>query len=551
MYVVNNPVLQRELLFNLRRSQAFLILAAYIVVVAGIVLLAWPQGENIRLDDSSRARRLFDLFMIGQFVLVSLLTPAIASGSVAGEKERKTYEMLLASPLRPAAILLGKLISALCYLAVLIFSTLPIVMICLPLGGVNFFELIAAYVLLTIATGTFGMISLACSTYFQRTASALVVSYLLILPVAILGSLLWSALGEADTSTVRLVLALFIVPVGACFLWGTLFFAICGRLLYPPDLGSEGKEVVDEEHELAHAVGMVIQRDQFPDNLFAPSRRTDLMSDSANPVFDKELRSEIFSGGTLMARLVIQVSMFLAIPLMAIFLFFQPQWAAYYVSYVILFNLLVGPVFMAGSITSERERETLDLLLTTNLTASQILWPKWLAGLRVSTVLTSFLTPPLILAALFIAELWPNWPSMLIYFGIILMTCLTTATLALFCSVCFRRTSVSQLVSYLVLIVLFTLPVAVQFFIATFVEGNPTNDLALYVTPQLVETVSFTSPFSAAFSVPLEIVFDESTRTTIGGYPIYRDFFLFYVVLNMLLLLSMWWLFQQRWRVAQ
>ncbi|MEZ6075011.1 MAG: hypothetical protein R3C56_04845 [Pirellulaceae bacterium] len=42
------------------------------------------------------------------------------------------------------------------------------------------------------------------------------------------------------------------------------------RLLYPPDVGSEGKDVVDLEEESRNAIGMVIQRDQFPDRLFAP-----------------------------------------------------------------------------------------------------------------------------------------------------------------------------------------------------------------------------------------------------------------------------------------
>ena len=73
---------------------------------------------------------------------------------------------------------------------------------------------------------------------------------------------------------------------------------------------------------------MVIDRDLFPDKLFAPAKRTDLMPDGTNPVLDKELRSEIFSQGTLMLRLVIQVSMFLSIPLMAALLFFRPDKAA-------------------------------------------------------------------------------------------------------------------------------------------------------------------------------------------------------------------------------
>ena len=66
------------------------------------------------------ARRLFDIFFLGQFFLVSLMAPTFAAGSITGEKERKTYEMLLASPLRPGTILVGKLLSSLSYLVILI-----------------------------------------------------------------------------------------------------------------------------------------------------------------------------------------------------------------------------------------------------------------------------------------------------------------------------------------------------------------------------------------------------------------------------------------------
>ena len=83
--------------------------------------------------------------------------------------------------------MLGKLLASLAHLAILIFSSLPIVMLCLPLGGVSIYEVLAAYLALVLSIITFGMISVACSSFFQRTAASLVVSYLLILPLALVG----------------------------------------------------------------------------------------------------------------------------------------------------------------------------------------------------------------------------------------------------------------------------------------------------------------------------------------------------------------------------
>ena len=108
MYLFENPVLQRELLVNLRMTRAFVLLFCYLALLGLVVYVAWPTSQTLDLTTTPQeAKRLIDLFFVGQYVLMSLMAPSFAAGTIAGEKERKTYEMLLASPLRPAAIVLG------------------------------------------------------------------------------------------------------------------------------------------------------------------------------------------------------------------------------------------------------------------------------------------------------------------------------------------------------------------------------------------------------------------------------------------------------------
>ncbi len=541
-YLMDNPVLQRELVVNLRMNRSFVLLLLYQLTLAALVFFAWPN--DLRLSaNADAARRLVNLFFFGQYILASLMAPSFASATISGEKERKTYEMLLASPLKPSAIVLGKLLAALAHLAILIFTSLPIVVLCLPLGGVSIYEVLAAYVGVAVSVITFGMISIACSSYFQRTASALVASYLLILPLAMVAVLTWQMLeGEART---RLFVTLTILPAVSAILVGFLFVNTARRLLHPPDVGSEGKEVVDLEQEAEEAVGLVIQRDQFPDRLFAPPKRDDLLPDNANPVYDKEIHSEIFSQGTLMLRVVIQVSMLLAIPIMAVCLFIYSHMAAWYVSYVLVFNVLVGPVFSAGSVTSERERETLDLLLTTTITPWQILWGKIIAGLRVSSVLTLFLVWPLALACAMVQYFWGNLLAAGGFLAIILMTCATTATIAMFCSVVFRKTSVSLMTSYAVLMVLFFVPPAAAFFATTL---SPNAEAA-----EWTQAAGMISPFGAAHSIPLTVdltVSSSQTEAATSWWPL-AGYLGFTTALLVFLSVAMVWLFNVRWRVSQ
>jgi ABC-type transport system involved in multi-copper enzyme maturation permease subunit len=539
MYLFENPVLQRELLVNLRMRRAFVLLFAYVALLGGVVYLAWPQQKKLDMTNPHAAKTLVNLFFLGQYLIASLMSPSFAAGAITGEKERKSYEMLLASPLKPGAIVLGKLLASLSHVAILIFSSLPIVMLCLPLGGVSFYEVLAIYLALIISVVTFGMISLACSSYFRRTSASLVVSYLAILPLALFAVYFWRLFEAA--AEFRLIVAVTLFPLACAALCLVLFTATSRRLLRPPDVGSEGKDVIDEISELKQAVGLVIHRDQFPDRLFAPAKRTALLEDGVNPIYEKEMRSELFSQGTLMLRVVIQVSMFLAIPLMAACLYLWPQLAPWYISYVVLFNMLVGPVFSAGSVTSERERETLDLLLVTIISPWQIMWGKLISGLRVSSVLTSFLLWPLLLACVMVSYYWTNLAAIAGYLVIVALTCFTTAELALFCSVIFRKTSVSMMTAYALIIVLFTAPVAMRTFAEVFYKDHWATEL--------VKRLSFTSPFTAAFSLPLDLQTQEATAI-VADWPLWWSFVLFYVVLDAVLVAAMIWLFRVRWRVS-
>ena len=542
MYLTQNPVLQYELLSNLRLLRAFVLLFAYVALLGGVVYLAWPQSQTLDLAQPEAAKRLVNLFFLGQYLLVSLMTPSFAAGAITGEKERQSYEMLLASPLRPGAIVLGKLLASLCHLAILMISSLPIVMLCLPLGGVHPYEVLAAYIAMISSVALSGMICLWASSYFSRTSASLVVSYLMILPLALVGVLVWNALGQLGEA--RLVFAMTVVPIACLVLGAGLWFNTTRRLLYPHDLGSGGQDVVDLETEAREAVGLYIKRDEFPDKLFAPPKRNTLLEDGANPIYDKEMRSEIFAQGTLMLRLVIQISMLLALLIMAVCLYIAPQYAPWYIAYVILFNILVGPVFSAGSVCSERERETLDLLLVTLITPWQLLWGKLLSGLRVSSVLTSFLMWPVLLACLMPLDFWRNLPTMGGYFVIVALTCLTTALTALVCSTLLPKTSQSLIASYMVILTLFIVPLAARYFSETFFPDT--------TAAQVVRAMGVTSPLVAAFSLPLTL--DGGTQDRRPAMAGNLDLFFGYLgatlLYNLVLLGIVIWMFRARWRVA-
>jgi ABC-type transport system involved in multi-copper enzyme maturation permease subunit len=492
-----NPVLQRELITHLRSPRTFVLLGMFLAALGLLVVGAWPQEAAVDLANPTAARRLVEVMFAGQFLLASLTAPAFAAGSLTGEKERKTYEMLLASALHPRSIVWGKWMASLVPTLLLLVSSLPIVLLCLPLGGISFYEAAAAYAALSAALACFTLISLFAGAYFSRTIAALLTSYLVVLPASLVGLWLWitSSGGGAER---RLAIFFGLVPCLAAIVSAALFPFICRRLWYPPDVGSEGRDVLDEQQELRQAIGLVIRRHDFPDRLFAPAKREEPLDDDVNPVLDKELRSELFSQGTLMLRLVVQISLLTAVPIMAACLYFQPHWAPWYLAYVLAFNLLVGPAFSAGAISNERERRTLDLLLATTLSPASILWGKLLGGLRVSGVLTMFLLWPVVLACVLVPEYYPNLGAFAAMVLVVCLSCGVTSSLSLLCSIMARNSTTSLTTAYLALGSLFWLTPTLDLFAQSFfADAWPAR---------VVHALSITSPVAAVFSLPLEFV---------------------------------------------
>lgn len=557
MYLIDNAVLRRELLGDLRTGRLLGSLLVYLGALGAIVWLAWPrQALPDGSADPQQVGRLITLLHVGQYVLMTLMVPALAAGRFSRERERMTSEMLLASPMPPGAVLLGKLFGALFIPAVLTLCSLPLVMPCQSLAAATVFQTLAVYLPMASVVITFITISLTISCCSNRTSLALRTSYLTVLPLALLGMMLYGVLQPAGGF--RLMALVFFVPSGCSLLCAALLTFIRTRLTHPPQLGKETlgtveleredleSAPVDWEVEQYKALGMVIRTDQFPDRLFAPPKRTDLLPDRANPVHHRETQWMVYGPGNPRLRLTIQLSMWLALPAMAAFCWFWQDLVGWYISYVIAFNLLVGAPMSARTIAAEREHQTLELILTTTLSPWHVFSGKFLASLRISGVLTSFLVWPLLFAwSLPPWSYWNDTVTMIGYLMIIFVTCVTTTTVGVFCSMFFRRAILSVVPAYLVLALLYVLPIALEWLADWAAAGHERASPAGYL--------QFLSPFAAAFSLPVTAGSDIISGK--GAVDLWSAtataFLVFYVLLDTTLIWITARVFRARWWLAQ
>ncbi len=100
----DNPVLIRRVARPTSSPpRAFVLQFLYVVFLGVFVLLRLArQAEGQQVGSRRGAAAVRPRTFLDQFFLVALIAATtFRAGSITGEKERKTYEMLLASPLQP------------------------------------------------------------------------------------------------------------------------------------------------------------------------------------------------------------------------------------------------------------------------------------------------------------------------------------------------------------------------------------------------------------------------------------------------------------------
>jgi ABC-2 type transport system permease protein len=182
-----NPIVIKELRSRMRGPRAFVILTAFLLLLGlftyglyRIVTYSSNMGGGATLG-AVIGRTVFIGLAFFELMLVCLFTPALTAGAISSEEERKTLDILLATPLRAASVLWGKLISALTYVFLLILAAVPLASIVFILGGVTTSDLLDSLAILALCAVAFGTLGLFFSVLLRRTGRATVASYIVLL----------------------------------------------------------------------------------------------------------------------------------------------------------------------------------------------------------------------------------------------------------------------------------------------------------------------------------------------------------------------------------
>ena len=179
----------KELRGRMRGRRAFVILTLYLLFLAGFAW-AWELiaertyansgqlfGGSAAFASSLIGQEIFGALLIIETLLVVFLAPAFTAGAISLEREKQTLDMLAATPISSLAIVIGKLLSALTYLFILIVASIPLTAMVFVFGGIGPEEVVRGYVVLFASAIGLGSVGLFISALMQRTQAATVVTF--------------------------------------------------------------------------------------------------------------------------------------------------------------------------------------------------------------------------------------------------------------------------------------------------------------------------------------------------------------------------------------
>jgi ABC-type transport system involved in multi-copper enzyme maturation permease subunit len=206
----------KELRGRVRGRRAFVVLTFYLMFL-GLFAWAWElvaerayvqnaslQGGSAAFASALVGQEVFGALVLIETLLVVFLAPAFTSGAISLEREKQTLDMLTATPISSLAIVVGKLVSALAYVFLLIAASIPLTAIVFVFGGVGPDDVLRAYAVLIVTAFGLGSLGLFISAVMQRTQGATVVTFFTVLFLTLgtmFGVLFWNTMAGVNTSS--------------------------------------------------------------------------------------------------------------------------------------------------------------------------------------------------------------------------------------------------------------------------------------------------------------------------------------------------------------
>ncbi len=470
---MNNPIIQRELIGQLRSVKGLGVQIVLVALLTVLVLLRWPAEGRVATT-GEQAMNVLRLFGYGMMIAMMLMVPAFPATTLVREKRGGTLALLLNSSLGRWAILLGKLLGSVGFVGTLLILSLPAAAACYGMGGVGMGQLLAIYAILIFMVLQYATLGLLISSYASSADAAMRMTYgaVLVLAVVTLGpdqlfrgvlpgiGLIRSispipammealghaaagakGIGSAEGEPVRFVIIALISSIGFAVWTGR-------RLDYRMfDQARPQGQITDERSRLVRIFRRIMYL-----WFFDPQRRSGMIGPLTNPVMIKEFRTRKFGRSHWTMRLF-ALCLIVSFGLTLITVSGTVRWGVAELGRIVAamqfaLIILLTPSLAGGMIASERESGGWTILRTTPLSTRRIVTGKLTSAL-VSLLMMLVATAPCYWVMIKIATetewLWKSGVSLALAAAMALLLSAAISSL-------FRSTAAATATAYAALI---------------------------------------------------------------------------------------------------
>jgi len=182
-----NPVMVKELRGRMRGLRGFTVITVFLTLMSLFTLLLYmlqmPAGGAVVTGELGR--QLFIGLLFIELLLILCIVPALTAGAISSERERKTYDLLQSTLISKATLVVGKYQSALGYILLLLLSAIPLQGLAFFFGGISEQELLLAQLILLMSALTLGAFGMYFSSFTERSLSATVRAYTVVLGITV------------------------------------------------------------------------------------------------------------------------------------------------------------------------------------------------------------------------------------------------------------------------------------------------------------------------------------------------------------------------------
>ena len=175
-----NPILKKEMVVgsrSMKMSWAIMAVCGILTAIVVFILLINSYTSSDGIGYSYRSLIvLFPVLGCTECGLLSLMIPVITSGSISGEREKQTLDIMLTTPVSPMSIVTGKLWSAMMIVMMYMIASVPVMAIAFILGGLSWINLFGLFIMLLYLGIYVGSVGIFCSSFVKKSIAATILT---------------------------------------------------------------------------------------------------------------------------------------------------------------------------------------------------------------------------------------------------------------------------------------------------------------------------------------------------------------------------------------